>query len=324
MGTGVDHQQVGNTWVGPEGLVSLSMSGHLNVFDRRVGDKPSRILYGPTKGITKAVQTSNGTLFVGDSSGRVTSFTPNGDAQPLKGDGHAGPVTGLAVGSSSIFSTGFDDSVREIDLATSGFKGASSGTNGQPKGIAVDESGTAFVCTLNGIEAVKDGKRVASLNVKYSPGAIDQKGKLIAVGGEDQTIYLYEWDGSQFKESAKLENSRGRVTALAFSPDGSLLAAGDSSGKMMLHNVIERKLVTSNWSFHTASVNSISWFPDGQRCATGSLDTHVVVWSVASPMNFIAIRNAGAGGVSAVQWLTENKLSSAGADGCVRTWEITF
>jgi WD repeat-containing protein 1 (actin-interacting protein 1) len=45
LGSGVDHQQVGNTWAGPENIVSLSMSGTINIFDRRQGAKPSRFLF---------------------------------------------------------------------------------------------------------------------------------------------------------------------------------------------------------------------------------------------------------------------------------------
>ena len=51
VGSGVAHQQVGNTWFGEsstEGIVSLSVGGDLNVFDPRVSDKPSRILYVST------------------------------------------------------------------------------------------------------------------------------------------------------------------------------------------------------------------------------------------------------------------------------------
>ena len=44
VGSGVDYQQVGNTWSGQSDLVSLSMSGDLNVFDPRVGDKPVQVL----------------------------------------------------------------------------------------------------------------------------------------------------------------------------------------------------------------------------------------------------------------------------------------
>lgn len=43
LGSGVNHQQVGNTWSGDSSIVSLSISGDLNVFDPRIGDKPSKV-----------------------------------------------------------------------------------------------------------------------------------------------------------------------------------------------------------------------------------------------------------------------------------------
>ena len=48
VGTSVPNQQVGNTWAEGGGIVSLSLSGVLNVFDQREGSKVSRILHvGP-------------------------------------------------------------------------------------------------------------------------------------------------------------------------------------------------------------------------------------------------------------------------------------
>lgn len=44
LGSSVVHQQVGNTWTEEDSIVSLSMSGDLNIFDKRVGDKPARVL----------------------------------------------------------------------------------------------------------------------------------------------------------------------------------------------------------------------------------------------------------------------------------------
>ena len=43
VGSGVNHQQIGNTWCGRNDLVSLSMSGALNIFDPRTSDKPIRV-----------------------------------------------------------------------------------------------------------------------------------------------------------------------------------------------------------------------------------------------------------------------------------------
>jgi hypothetical protein len=44
LGAAINDQQVGNTWSGAEDIVSLSLSGDLNVFDRRNGDKPARVI----------------------------------------------------------------------------------------------------------------------------------------------------------------------------------------------------------------------------------------------------------------------------------------
>lgn len=84
--------------------------------------------------------------------------------------------------------------------------------------------------------------------------------------------------------------------------------------------------VTSRWSFHSGRINSLSWTADGQHCASGSLDTHIYIWSVQKPIKNIAIKNAVPGGVNAVFWAPgENgKLVGAGADGCLRKWSITF
>lgn len=45
LGKAVEQQQVGNAWTEGSNIVSLSLSGDLNIFDKRAGDKPSRVLY---------------------------------------------------------------------------------------------------------------------------------------------------------------------------------------------------------------------------------------------------------------------------------------
>lgn len=91
--------------------------------------------------------------------------------------------------------------------------------------------------------------------------------------------------------------------------------------------------MTSRWTTHTARINCISWTSNSLHCASASLDTHIYIWSVANPMKKIAILNAQIGGANAVLWLNDGKsdegaktgkLASAGADGCVRLWEVIF
>jgi len=325
VGSGVAFQQVGNTWTGGDAIVSVSVSGDLNVFDKRVGDKPASVLYGPQKSVTAAVTLpSSSTFLAGTADGRILSFSFSDSSYAhLSGDGHAALVSGLAsAADGKAYSVGFDDKVKEIEGGSS-FVPASCSTSAQPKSVAVAADSTVFVAEANGVEAIRSNQKVFELKPKFTPSAVAASGSVVAVGGEDMKVRLFDWDGKSLTEAATLEGNKGVVSAIAFSPDGSLLTTGDSTGKIILFDVKERKAITSRWSFHTGRINSLSWTADGKHCASGSLDTHVYVWSVEKPMRNIAIKNAGPGGISAVFWTGAKTLASAGADGCVRTWEIT-
>ncbi|KAG8743601.1 WD40 repeat-like protein [Ceratobasidium sp. 414] len=297
VGTGIEHQQVGNTWTSSDNL-------------------------GPTQSISALVSPENGTFLAGSGDGRVTSFTTADGAQPISGDPHGSQVVSLAATEGKVYSAGFDDTVREIDIGAKKFSTSSIGTNGQPKDVAVSGS-TVFVASLNGVLVSKGGKELYKLPSNSPATAIDVHGKTVAVGSEDKSVTLYEWDGSGLKELGKLTSNKGAVTAIAFSPDGALVAAADSAGKIFVYDVAEKKLVTFRWVFHSARVYSLAWTSDGKHCASGSLDTHVYIYSAENPARNLAIKNAHANGVTGVAWVKPGILASAGADGCVRTWSIT-
>ena len=147
--------------------------------------------------------------------------------------------------------------------------------------------------------------------------------KVIALGAADGRVHLCGADGTP---TAVLEGGRSAITALAFSPDGALLAAGESSGKIRVYDVAAREVRLTQWVFHTARINAIAWSPDGQHAASASLyvdadsDTHIYVWSVEPPLKHVSVKNAHAGGATGVVWLADGVLASAGADGAVRTF----
>ncbi|KIM91564.1 hypothetical protein PILCRDRAFT_810844 [Piloderma croceum F 1598] len=329
LGAVINDQQVGNTWSGAEDIVSLSLSGDLNVFDRRSGDKPARVISGPQKTINAIASRSPSTFVAGTADGRVLSYdASSGEATYIAGPGHSSLITGLASGSSDkVFSIGFDDHVREIE--GNNYTPASSATASQPKSISVADDGTVFIAEINGVEAIRDNQKVFELKTSYTPSAVaaSKSINIIAIG-EDKKVRLHEWDGKVLKEIVALSGNRGVVSALAFSPDGSLLSAGDSSGTIILFDVQKQKTITNRWSHHSGKVNSLSWTADGQHCASGSLDTHVYIWSAKDISLNIPIKNASMGGVNSVLWVESDgmvgKLASAGADACVRIWEITF
>jgi len=336
LGTGLQHQQVGNVWNSPDTIVSLSFSGDLNVFDRRSGEKkPVKVLHGPQKAVTSAISNPNAseTFLIGSADGRVLSYDSTGEATPVAGQGHTNLISGLAsTRDGKVFTAGYDDRVREVE--GSGFTASVFSTGSQPKGLATTSDNTVFILGIDAVEAVRNNQKVAELRPgTSSPTAITAKDSLVAIGFGDQKVRLYDWDGKALQELGLLDANRGVLSALAFSPDGLKLAAGDSSGKVILYDVAKREPITSRWSFHSARVNALSWTADSQHCASGALDTHVYVWSVRKPVKNIAIRNAVPGGVNAVLWLERasadqdargGRLAAIGADAAVKVWQVAF
>ncbi|KZT44676.1 WD40 repeat-like protein, partial [Calocera cornea HHB12733] len=282
---------------------------------------------GAQRGITAFAAAPSGTLYVGAYNSRIVSYSDNG-TEANKGDGHTFQVTALAVSGNTIFSTGFNDCVREVDLLAGAYtyvpcfsiysiltpvwdSSTTTGTNGQPKD-ATGKADALYVITSKSLECIKGGKVVSKVLLSCGPFAVATSAKHIAVSAKDQKVYLFE-KGLEPKQIGRLESNKGIVMALAFSPNGSLLAAGN-----------KKEVKTLQLTFHSGQVTSIAWSADGKHAASGPLDTNVYIWSMAKPMKNIGIKNAGAGGISGVAWVGMNIVASTGADGCVRTWESKF
>jgi len=112
--------------------------------------------------------------------------------------------------------------------------------------------------------------------------------------------------------------------ALAFSNDGSHLAAGNSVGKIYVYKTGTWELVADRWSAHTARVTCIAWDESGAYAASGSLDTNVFVWCLEKKSQGKRIKTANAhkDGVNGVSWVARGQLASAGGDATVKIWNV--
>jgi len=90
--------------------------------------------------------------------------------------------------------------------------------------------------------------------------------------------FLFLWNVTSGEQLGILPAGDSVPTVLAFSPDGSLLAAQDGK-KIMLWDVTARQLA-GGLSGHEDMITSLAWSPNGTTLASSSLDGLVRLWQV--------------------------------------------
>ncbi|CEH17396.1 WD40 repeat stress protein/actin interacting protein [Ceraceosorus bombacis] len=322
-GGGANDQLVGVTFADKGEAVALALGGALHVL-RYDESAPSALktLHAPTRAIgTGAFAVVDGELLSGSFDGRIISTSLDGHVKQIQATGAA--VTGIAAATSSLaWVIGMDDTVRRYSNAA--FDSTAVATSGQARSLA-GSSSVAVVATSSGLDILNGSpvqRHQQKLDFDATAVGLYSDGQVVAIGGEDGKVRLGSVANGAFKQTALLENGRRGVTALAFSPDGSLLAAGEAGGRIMVYDVKDAKLKLNQWTNHTARVSAIAFSQDGKRAVSSSLDTNVIVWSVDNPFKHVAIKNAHAGGANGAVWLDASTVASAGADGSIRSFKI--
>jgi WD40 repeat protein len=80
---------------------------------------------------------------------------------------------------------------------------------------------------------------------------------------------------------AILTGHTGAVCSVAFSPDGKILATGNSDGTVRLWNMATHRQITT-LTGHAGEVLSVAFSPDGKTLATGNSDGTVRLWNLAT------------------------------------------
>jgi WD40 repeat protein/tRNA A-37 threonylcarbamoyl transferase component Bud32 len=147
--------------------------------------------------------------------------------------------------------------------------------------------------------------------------AFSPDGKLLASGGWDRAVKVWDLDGDQVVQF--LEGHEGTVNGVAFSPDGTLLASASTDRTVRLWDLATgaARVLTG----HAGSVHGVAFSPDGTLLASAGEDRVVKLWDP------VAGREVGAlphdDGVLGAAFSPDGTLLACGCkDRTVRVWDV--
>lgn len=159
---------------------------------------------------------------------------------------------------------------------------------------------------------------------RIGKGALTQGGRAIAFSPDgihiavSSNIGIWLYDAETGRELALLDTKSIWGNPLAFSPDGTKLAAPD--GPIKLWDVSTQTKIAT---FEGQAVGAVAFSPDGTKLASGSVDKTVKLWDISTGRNISTFTGHTELPRSIAFSPDGTKLASGSIDKTIRLWEVS-
>ncbi|NOK78225.1 MAG: hypothetical protein GFH24_608346n1, partial [Chloroflexi bacterium AL-N5] len=137
----------------------------------------------------------------------------------------------------------------------------------------------------------------------------------------DDSATIHLWDVTARESLRTFTGHEGRVTHVAFSPDGQMVLSGSADGTLRLWDAASGESLRT-FTSHEGRVTHVAFSPDGQMVLSGSADGTLRLWDAASGESLRTF-TSHEGRVTHVAFSPDGQMVLSGsADGTLRLWDI--
>jgi len=185
--------------------------------------------------------------------------------------------------------------------------------------IEINYQGVSYSSVVDrDIQEVAARKHIDGHNRTINVLAFNNLGTLLATGGDDKTVKI--WDADKQNLLFQLTDFSSYITALAFHPNQQILACGDYDGNLGLYNV-DTQAKLHSVPAHEEEIKSISFSFDGSELISGSRDGLVKIWDTQNLTMKKTLDDANQSVISVIYSPDGNKLLVGLEDGTIKLFD---